>query len=111
MLKLGSPRLTICRWLPNLLQIKTYWNNRTSKPTMFKINNWTIKNGFKFSKNKTQCIHLCNIHKMHNNPVLKLDLTEIPITEEHKFLGIIFDKKLTFKPHIKYLSVIKQSTP
>ena len=35
-----------------------------------KINNWTIKNGFKFSKNKTQCIHFCNLHRMHNNPVL-----------------------------------------
>ena len=40
---------------------------------------------------------------MHNNPVLKLDSTEIPIVEEHKFLGIIFNKKLTFKPYIKYL--------
>ena len=39
---------------------------------------------------------------MHNDPVLKLDSTEIPI-EEHKFLGIIFDKKLTLKLHIKYL--------
>ena len=58
-----------------------------------KINNWTIKNGFKFSTNKTQCIHFCNLHKMHNDPVLKLDSTEIPIVEEHKFLGIIFDKK------------------
>ena len=68
-----------------------------------KINDWTLKNGFKFSKNKTQCIHFSNLHKMHNNPVLKLDSTEIPIFEEHKFLRIIFDQKLTFKPHIKYL--------
>ena len=28
---------------------------------------------------------------------------QLPIAEQHKFLGIIFDKKLTFKPHIKYL--------
>ena len=28
---------------------------------------------------------------MYNDPVLKLDSTEIPIVE-HKFLGIIFDK-------------------
>ena len=67
-----------------------------------KINNWTIKNGFKFSKNKTQCIHFCNFHKMHNDPVLKLNSAEISIVE-HRFLGIIFDKKLTFKPHIKHL--------
>ena len=67
-----------------------------------KINNWTIKNGFKFSKSTTQCIYSCNLCKMHNNPVLKLDSTEIPIDEEYKFPGIIFDKKLTFKLHIKY---------
>ena len=30
---------------------------------------------------------------MHNNPILKLDTTEIPIVEEYKFLGSIFDKK------------------
>ena len=41
--------------------------------------------------------------KMYNDPVLKLDSIEIPIVEEHNFLGIIFDKKLTFKPHLKYL--------
>ena len=40
---------------------------------------------------------------MHDDPVLKLDSMKIPIVEEHKFPGIIFDKKLTFKPHIKYL--------
>ena len=37
---------------------------------------------------------------MHNDPVLKLYSTEIPIVEELKFLGIIFDKKLTFELHI-----------
>ena len=68
-----------------------------------KIKNWTIKNGFKFSKKNPQCLHFCNLHKMHNDPVLKLDSTAIPIVEEYKFLGIIFDKKLTLKPHIKYL--------
>ena len=46
-----------------------------------KINNWTIKNGFKFSKNKT---HFCNLHKIHNDPILKVDSNEIPIVEEHK---------------------------
>ena len=30
-------------------------------------------------------------------------LSEIPVINEYKFLGIIFDKKLSFIPHIKYL--------
>ena len=40
---------------------------------------------------------------MHNNPTLNLDESEIPVVDQYKFLGIIFDKKLSFIPHIQYL--------
>ena len=40
---------------------------------------------------------------MHNDPVIKLEESEIPVVDHYKFLGIIYDKKLTFIPHIKYL--------
>ena len=40
---------------------------------------------------------------MHNDPLVKIDDSEIPVVNEYKFLGIIFDKKLSFIPHIKYL--------
>ena len=37
---------------------------------------------------------------MHNDPILKLDSIEIPIVEEHKFLGIIFWQKINIQtPH------------
>ena len=68
-----------------------------------KINKWAIINGFKISKAKTQCVHFCQLRKMHNNPTLKLDGSEIPVVEQYKFLGIIFDKKLSFIPHLEYL--------
>ena len=42
---------------------------------------------------------------MHNDPVLKLGSSEIPIVEEHKFLGIIFGKKLIFKPPHQTLKI------
>ena len=38
-------------------------------------------------------------------PSLKLDGSEIPVVDKYKFLGIIFDKKLTFIPHLKYLKI------
>ena len=41
--------------------------------------------------------------KLHNDPSLKLDSVEIPVGDEYEFPGIIFDKKLTFIPHLKYL--------
>ena len=68
-----------------------------------KLHTWTTENGFKFSKTKTQCMHFCQLRKLHLDPVLKLDGVEIPVVDEYKFLGIIFDKKLSFIPHLKYL--------
>ena len=68
-----------------------------------KVNKWARENGFKFSKSKTKCVHFCSLRKMHNDPLLKIDDSEIPVVNEYKFLGIIFDKKLSFIPHIKYL--------
>ena len=68
-----------------------------------KIQKWALENGFKFSKTKTQCIHFCQLRGLHNDPVLKLDGVEIPVVEQYKFLGVIFDRKLSFIPHINYL--------
>ena len=68
-----------------------------------KVNKWARENGFKSSKSKTKCVHFCSLRKMRNDPVLKIDDSEIPVVNEYKFLGIIFDKKLSFILHIKYL--------
>ena len=35
--------------------------------------------------------------------LLLLNGTPVPVVEETKFLGVIFDRKLSFIPHIKYL--------
>ena len=68
-----------------------------------KIQKWSSENGFKFSKSKTVCMHFCHLRKAHNDPILTLDGTPIPVVEENKFLGVIFDRKLSFIPHIKQL--------
>ena len=68
-----------------------------------KIQKWAMENGFKFSKTKTQCMHFYQLRGLHNDPVLKLDGVEIPVVEQYKFLGVIFDRKLSFIPHINYL--------
>ena len=64
-----------------------------------KIQNWADNNGFKFSKSKTMGIHFCQKRKHHNDPDLKLNGTPIKIVKEFKFLGVIFDSKLSFVPH------------
>ena len=68
-----------------------------------RIEDWALHNGFKFSKSKTQCVHFCQLRKVHDDPELYLYGSLIPVVEDFKFLGIIFDCKLSFIPHIKYL--------
>ena len=48
-------------------------------------------------------MHFCQLRKAHDDPVLTLDGQSLPVVEETKFLGVIFDKKLTFIPNIKKL--------
>ena len=70
---------------------------------IYRIEDWALHNGFKFSKSKTQCVHFCQLRKVHDDPELYLYGSLIPVVEDYKFLGIIFDRKLSFIPHIKYL--------
>ena len=50
-----------------------------------KIQKWALENSFKFSKTKTQCMHLCQLRGLHNDPVLKLDGVEIHVVDQYTF--------------------------
>ena len=69
---------------------------RQLQPNLNNIQDWATKNGFKFSKSKTVCMHFCQFRKAHDDPVLTLDGTPIPVVEETKFLGVIFDKQKNY---------------
>ena len=68
-----------------------------------KVETWATENGFKFTKTKTQCVRFCQLKGLHPDPVLNMYGSPIPVVEEAKFLGFLFDKKLSFIPHIKAL--------
>ena len=51
-----------------------------------------------FPESKAVCLHFCHLRKAHNDPILTLDGTPIPVVQENKFLGVIFDRKLTCIP-------------
>ena len=72
---------------------------RTMQLCKNKIQYSVAKNGFKFSISKTTCIHF---HKQstYTEPSLHLDGHAIPVKDEVKCLGLIFDKKLLSKSHI-----------
>jgi ribonuclease HI len=66
------------------------------------IHNWCNKNGFKISLNKTTAVLFT---KKRHLPVININIDQNVIKMENKakFLGIIFDRKLTWKPHIDYI--------
>ena len=68
-----------------------------------KLQKWCDTNGLKFSKTKTVCMHCCQLRKLHQYPSLFLDGEQLPVVDKHKLLGLIFDRKLSFIPHINYL--------
>ena len=39
-------------------------------------------------------------------PHIKLNGTSIKVADEAKFLGLVFDRRLTFRAHIKYLKTV-----
>ena len=43
------------------------------------------------------------MRKQHDDPVLHLYGSPIPVVVESKFLGMMFDRKLSYIPNIKYL--------
>ena len=67
------------------------------------INKWADVNGFKFSSEKTECIHFHNFRRFFPDPEIFLGLNKIPAVKEAKFLGITFDQKLNFKSHLRKL--------
>ncbi len=76
---------------------------RKLQQSLNRLSIWCDMNGFKFSPTKTMCVHFCQSRKLHDDPNLFLNGTQLPIIGEAKFLGLIFDSKLSFIPHINSL--------
>ncbi|RUS68704.1 hypothetical protein EGW08_023534 [Elysia chlorotica] len=75
---------------------------RTMQLCINKVHNWVSNNGFKFSILKTTCVHF-HRQRIFKEPLIKLDGQPVPVKTEAKFLGVLFDNKLSFEPHIMAL--------
>ena len=71
-----------------------------------KLVTYADENSFKFSPTKKLCVHFCNKNGLQPEPNLKLYGQKLPVEEQVKFLGLFFDKKLSFIPHIKYMIIV-----
>ena len=56
-----------------------------------------------YSETQVLCVHFCKINGLQPERDLKLYRQQLPVEEQVKFLGLFFDKKLSFTPHIKYM--------
>ena len=64
---------------------------------------WTETRGFKFSTSKTVVMHFCRVRGVYPDPDLYINGIRIPCVPSTKFLGLTFDSKMTWLPHIKDL--------
>jgi len=76
---------------------------RALQNTINKLQVWTHENGFHISRSKTVAVHFSNLRSSHRDPELFLYDSPIKLVNQNKFLGVIFDRKLSFVPHIKEL--------
>jgi hypothetical protein len=60
--------------------------------TLNRIQDFTDKNGFKFSPSKTVCVHFCQKRGLHPDPSLLLYRQPIPVVDKVKFLGVFLTK-------------------
>lgn len=71
-----------------------------------RLHNWTLSIGLQFSPEKTKCLLFSR--KRNTSPPLELLIgnSQIPFSNHHKFLGLNFDKKLTWEHHIISIKTI-----
>ena len=70
-----------------------------------KIIEWAARRGFRFSASKTVVMHFCNLRGVHPDPDLYMYGQRIACKEETRFLGLLFDSKLSWVPHLKDLKI------
>ena len=66
------------------------------------LNNWSLENGFKFSLSKSKALHFTK-NSRSSPPLLKIGTHSLEYVDTIKFLGLIWDPKLTWRPHIEDL--------
>ncbi|GBN65330.1 putative RNA-directed DNA polymerase from transposon X-element [Araneus ventricosus] len=66
---------------------------------------WCDNNGHTilFFAEKSRCVHFCRKRNVHLDPNIQIRNAPIPVVNEIRFWGVIFDRKVSFLPHIFHL--------
>ncbi|GFT04298.1 putative RNA-directed DNA polymerase from transposon X-element [Trichonephila clavipes] len=68
-----------------------------------KLVKWCDMNGHSISASKCCCVNFCRKRVLHLDPAICIRKTSVPAFREVRFLGVIFDHRLTFLPHSLHL--------
>ena len=71
---------------------------------------WRTADGFTFSTLKSCCMYICRKYLVHCEPKLRLGDAVLHFVDTTKYLGLIFDKTLTWKQHVRSLRTRCNST-
>ena len=61
-----------------------------------RISRWANERGFRFSPSKTVAMHFCRLRSVHPDPDLYLANRRISCLESTRYLGLVFDSRLTW---------------
>ncbi|GFV39562.1 reverse transcriptase domain-containing protein [Trichonephila clavipes] len=76
---------------------------RQLQTTVNRLVKWCDQNVDTISPSKSSCVHFCRKRNLHPDPFIHIGNIQIPVVSEVRFLGVIFDYKLTFLLHVLYL--------
>ncbi|GFV21142.1 reverse transcriptase domain-containing protein [Trichonephila clavipes] len=76
---------------------------RQLQTTVNRLVKWCDQNGHTISPSKSSVVHFCRKRNLNPDPSIHIGNIQIPVVSEVRFLGVIFDSKLTFLPHVLYL--------
>ncbi|MEO1419306.1 MAG: reverse transcriptase domain-containing protein, partial [Bacteroidota bacterium] len=79
-------------------------SSRVIQTSINRINEWTKSKGFKLSAEKTAAIKF-EKRKKGMDPELTLNNNAIQVLESTRYLGLIVDKRLSWKHHIEHLRI------
>ncbi|GBO16607.1 hypothetical protein AVEN_146870-1 [Araneus ventricosus] len=90
------------------LQISPHGSNmhlieRQVQNAVNKLVAWCYNNGHTISIEKSRCVHFCRNRFIHLYPNIPIRNSPIAIVNKLRFLGVIFDRKHTFLPHVLHL--------